>query len=265
MNVHARSRCHQCEALNEPSALFCARCGATLHTPVSPSIRPRRRVTADGVALGLAMFIVLVATVFALGMIIHRATRPEVEAIDPLAGRPGTTATTSPVNTQGQEGSSGGDSTAATASRGVALRPHSASSSSSLKPTSRTDFRAPNLLDENLATAWMEGAEGSGLGEWVRFDFGEPIVLTRIELANGYQKDEERFQGNIRVRSLKLEYSNGSTQLVDLLDTTDTQGVRTRSEPTEWLKLTITAVYPDYVWEDAALSEVRMFELAGMR
>jgi hypothetical protein len=262
--MNERTRCYECEALNEPSALFCARCGATLRTAVSPSPLPRRhRVTASGAALALAIFVVLLATLFALGAIVYRTTMTEQPVMDPLAGRPGTTATTSTTVPGNSEGSGGGGSTATTQSRGIAVRPQAASASSVLKATSRTDFRAPNLLDEDLETAWNEGAEGPGLGEWVRFDFGESVVLSRIEIANGYQKDEERFQGTIRIRSLKLEYSNGSTQLIDLLDTMDVQAVAMRSQPTDWLKLTIMAVYDDYVWEDAALSEVRLFELAG--
>jgi hypothetical protein len=219
-------------------------------------------VTSNGAALGLAIFVVLLATLLALGFIVYRATLTEEPVIDPLAGRPGTTATTSTTVPDESEGSGGGEPSATTQARGVAIRPHAASSSSVLEATSRTDFRAPNLLDEDLETAWNEGAEGPGLGEWVRFDFGEPAILTRIEIANGYQKDEERFQGTIRIRSLKLEYSDGSTQLVDLIDTMDVQAVAARSNATEWLKMTVTAVYPDYVWEDAALSEVRIFALA---
>lgn len=230
---------------------------------MSYSAQPRRRISANGAALGLAMFVVLLATLFALGVIVYRTTRPEVQVVDPLAGRPGTTATTLPATSEGEEGPSGGDTTVTTQPRGIPLRPQAATSSSALKPTSRSDFRAPNLLDENLATAWNEGAPGPGIGEWVRFDFERPAVLTRIEIANGFQKDEERFQGCIRVRSLKLEYSNGSVQLVDLLDTMDVQAVMARSEPTAWLKMTITAIYPDYTWDDAAMSEVRVFELGG--
>lgn len=222
--------------------------------------RRRRRITAASAALGVALFIMLLATIFALGAIVYRTTMTtEVAAIDPLAGRPGTTATTS--TTSPEEGENGGG-TVTTAARGRAIRPQAASSSSALKPTSRNDFRATNLLDEDLTTAWNEGADGPGIGEWVRFDFLEPVTLIRLEIANGYQIDDERFAGTIRVRSLKLEYSYGSTQIVNLFDTTDMQSITTRSKPTEWLKLTILSVYPDYVWEDAALSEVRLFEAA---
>ncbi len=88
---------------------------------------------------------------------------------------------------------------------------------------------------------------------------GEPH---RIEILNGYQIDDERFQGAIRVKQLRLEYSYGSTQIVDLYDSKEPQSITARSRPTEWLKLTVLSVYPDYIWEDAALSEVRLFESA---
>ena len=266
MNFHSRVRCHECEALNEPSALFCARCGAALQTAASSSPRPRRkRVSSNGAAFALAIFVLLLTTVFVLGVIVYRTTRAETTDIDPLAGRPGTTATTAPPAGEGGSGGSSDGGASNTPVRGVIIRPQAAVSSSALTPTSRGDYRAPNLLDENPATSWNEGADGPGIGEWVRFEFDEPVVLTRIEFLNGCQKDEERFYGHIRVRSLKLEYSGGYTQLVDLLDTMDAQAVTARSKATEWLKMTITGVYPDYIWEDAALSEVRLFELAGQQ
>ncbi len=223
---------------------------------MSPAYR-RRRVTATSAALGVALFVLLLATVFALGAVVYRTTMTtEAPSLDPLAGRPGTTATT-----MAQEGQSPG-STGTTQARGRPIRPQAASASSALKPTSTQDFRAPNLLDEDLATAWNEGVEGPGIGEWVRFDFLEPVSLTRIEILNGYQADDERFEGNIRVKQIKLEYSYGSTQIIDLHDSKEPQSITARSRPTEWLKLTILSVYPDYIWEDAALSEVRLFEAA---
>jgi len=223
---------------------------------MSPAYR-RRRVTSGSAALGVALFVLLLATVFALGAVVYRTTATsETSALDPLAGRPGSTATTV------VQGGAQPDTTDTTQPRGRLIRPQAASASSALKPTPTQDFRAPNLLDDDLATAWMEGVEGPGIGECVRFDFIDPVSLTRIELLNGYQIDDERFQGAIRVKQLRLEYSYGSTQIVDLYDSKEPQSITARSRPTEWLKLTVLSVYPDYIWEDAALSEVRLFESA---
>ena len=56
----------------------------------------------------------------------------------------------------------------------------------------------------------MEGAKGTGAGEWVKFEFDEPITLARIEIANGYQKDDDSFADYVRVKSIEIDYSDGS-------------------------------------------------------
>lgn len=225
----------------------------------------RRRLTPGGAALGLALFVVLVATMFVLVMIISR-TMGSREVVDSLAGRPATTATISQSaderSSAADDNSAGSGSASSTAEGATLVRPRAVSASSVLDPTSTNNYRPTNLVDGDLATAWNEGAEGNGVGQWVRFDFSEPIVLARIEIANGYQKDTERFEGNVRARSIKLEYSNGGTQLVELIDTQGFQAVTALRGTAEWLKLTIVSVYPAYIWEDASLSEVRIYEAA---
>jgi hypothetical protein len=215
-------------------------------------------VTAAGAAMGFALLLVLLATVFTLGVVVYRTVKP-AENVDPFAGMHGTTASTSTTSSEGSSGA--GESTSSTVPV-VLLRPTGTAASSILKATTTDNYRATNLLDGDLTTAWNEGAKGPGLGEWVRFEFLEPVVIVRLEIANGYQKDDDRFLGNPRVKSLKIEYSNGATQLVELLDVKDFQSVDAVQRPAEWIKLTIVSVYPDYEWEDAALSEVRIYERA---
>jgi hypothetical protein len=256
-------RCHECRTPNEPGALFCGRCGASLAGPMYGAgvRRPQRRVTAAGATMGFALFLILLAIAFALGFIVYQALDLGDNA-DPYAGRSGTTATiitdSSGNPDGGTDGSSGSDGSSSGAAAMV-IRAPAASASSVLKATTTSNFRAPNLFDDDLTTAWIEGEEGTGTGEWVRFEFSEPVVLDHLEIANGYQKDDDRFLSNARVKSLDIEYSNGATQLVELLDTKDLQSVITTRRATEWIKLTIVSVYPDYEWEDTALSEVRVY------
>jgi hypothetical protein len=204
------------------------------------------------------MLTLLAVTAIALGVIVYRTLHP-AEKIDPLAGRSGTTASTS---TTGSSGSGGANSSTSTSLAVVLLRPRAATASSALKATTTNNFRATNLVDGDVTTAWSEGAEGAGPGEWVKFEFTDPVRLARIDVANGNQKDEDRFQNGIRIKTMQLEYSSGVTQLVDLLDTEAIQTINTLREEIEWLKMTIVSVYPDYVWADAALSEVRLYGLA---
>jgi hypothetical protein len=257
-------RCQQCRTPNDPGALFCGRCGASLTGSIHGGVRRRQgRVTAAGVAMGFALFLILLATTFILGFIIYR-TLELGEAVDPYVARSGTTASIvadasdNPGGGSDGSGSGGSDNPSSTAAA-MLIRASAASASSVLKATTTSNFRPPNLLDGDLTTAWIEGEEGPGSGEWARFDFSEPVVLDHLEIANGYQKDDDRFFSHARVKSLKVEYSNGATQLVELLDTKDLQSVTTTHRATEWIKLTIVSVYPDYEWEDAALSEVRVY------
>lgn len=268
MNNADHSRCRECRALNEPGALFCSRCGASLSGLSYPGSQfRRRRVTAAGAVMAFALFLVLVAAAFTLGVIVYRTVKPE-DNPGALTSIRGTTASTGGLSAGGANGGtpgtggSAGGSTSSTAAP-TAIRPRSASASSVLKATSTINYSATNLLDGDLTTAWNEGAEGPGIDEWVRLDFSKPVALARIEIANGYQKDAERFLGNVRVKGMELEYSDGSTQVIELLDTEDLQSVATEQVSTEWIKMTILSVYPDHEWEDAALSEVHVYAVAG--
>jgi hypothetical protein len=252
-------RCRRCHVLNEPRTPYCVRCGASLASVGRGGRRRRRRVTAGGAVLGFTILIVLVVALLVLGVVVYRTMHPS-EKVDPLAGRSGTTASTSTTLSPGSSGT--GSSSTSTSLAVVMLRPTAATSSSALKPTTTNNFRAPNLVDSDLTTAWIEGAEGTGAGEWVKFAFSTPVTLARIDVANGNQKDEKHFTGDIRVKTVQLEYSSGSTQLVDLLDTQDLQSIKTLRERIDWIKVTIVSVYPGYTWEDAALSEVRLYGLA---
>jgi hypothetical protein len=252
-------RCRECRTPNEPGALFCSRCGASLTGSVPGGNLPRgRRVTAAGVAMGFALFLGLLIVTFTLGFIVYRGLGLGAEA-NPDAGRPGTTATIVTESSGNSGGSGGNPGSSPSASTAMVLRPPAVSASSVLPPTTGSNFRPPNLIDGDITTAWSEGKDGPGTGEWVRFDFSEPVVVDHLEIANGYQKDDEWFSSTARVKSLKLEYSNGAAQLVELLDTKDLQAVAAARRATEWIKLTILSVYPDYDWDNATLSEVRVY------
>jgi hypothetical protein len=207
--------------------------------------------------MGLAILLGLAVAVFVLYTIIDRVLDPTTETTSaPGVGVSGTvatlvTSTTVPATNTTRGGNVGGS---------VLVRPQAATASSSLKATSITDFRPTNMLDGNLSSAWVEGAEGIGIGEWARFEFDAVIPLDRIEIANGYQKDDERFLGNSRVKTLEVEYSDGTEQVVELRDVQGLQAIQPEVQETQWIKLTILSVYADYTWDDTALSDVRVYE-----
>jgi hypothetical protein len=256
MAAKEQVRCPQCGVPNEPGALFCSRCGASQNRPGYVGTR-RRRVSLAGFVMAFALLLALAVTVFVLYTIVTRVLAPTETTVDPYAGVSGTVAT---LITSSTSGSNTGTTGGGTAGGSVLVRPRAATASSSLKATSIADFRPTNLLDGDLASAWNEGAKGDGVGEWVRLEFEGVVSLARIEIANGYQRDAERFAGNVRVKNIELQYSGGTTQVVQLLDAQGLQVIKPAVRDTEWIKLTILSVYPKYKWQDAALSEMRVYE-----
>ena len=65
-----------------------------------------------------------------------------------------------------------------------------------------------------------------------------------------------------RVRKIELEYSDGTKQLVQLLDAKGVQTIKPATDEADWIKLTVISVYPRYGWEDAGVSELRVYQQA---
>lgn len=59
-----------------------------------------------------------------------------------------------------------------------------------------------NLFDEDPATPWVEGAEGSGVGEHVTVLTERPV--DSLEIVNGFARSERLFRRNARPRELRL-------------------------------------------------------------
>ena len=219
--------------------------------------------------MGFAMLLVLAAGIFLLAIVIGRTIGTDNEEVDVFAGQVGTTATITTVISDtettiftGTTAASGANGSSGTTENAVQIRPTAAAASSTLEATQTNNYGVTNLLDGDPTTAWNEGTDGNGIGEWVQFNFAQDVVLSRIEIANGYQKDDERYVGNPRVQSLKVEYSNGTSQLVDLLDDEQLQIITPTREPITSVRFVIVSVYPGAEWDDTALSEVRFYEAA---
>ena len=257
MAARDQDRCPQCGVPNDSGALFCGRCGASLNRPGYTG-RRRGRVSVAGVTMALAGLIALAIAVLVLYVIVSRALAPSADtSVTAYNGAGGTLATLATSSTTAPRTTT----TGGVARGSILSRPHAATASSSLSSTSITDYRPPNLLDGDTSTAWVEGAKGTGTGQWVKLAFDNPVPLARIEIANGFQADDARFSGFVRVKSLELDYSDGTKQVVQLQDAQGLQVVEPAVPKTQWIKLVILSVYPTYQWAQAALSEVRVYEV----
>jgi hypothetical protein len=137
--------------------------------------------------------------------------------------------------------------------------------SSSHLPSHRNKYSyvAKNAHDLSFATAWVEGANGNGIGEYLeyRFDNTHPRV-TQIIIHNGYVKSEKAWQDNGRVKKLKMILDGQPFALLALEDTKAAQ--RFTFEPLGhrkdgkdmYIRFEIMEVYPGAKYEDVAITEI---------
>lgn len=129
---------------------------------------------------------------------------------------------------------------------------------SSLSTTKNYNFGPEQAVDSNPKTAWVEGARGQGLGNWImlRFEQVRPVRYLGIENGFGKQIDSERWEQLSRVKDALIETSDGLIERVRLKDTDQPQYVDLgrETQPT-WIRLTLLSVYPGTKWQDTALTE----------
>ena len=111
------------------------------------------------------------------------------------------------------------------------------------------------MLDQSLATAWIEGASGPGIGEWIRCDFPREVKLNRIILTPGYFKTPELWKQNNRLAGATFFFSDGSSQRFTFPDRMVEQRLEVGGVKTRWVRLVIDDYYVGTVdVEDTAIS-----------
>jgi hypothetical protein len=125
----------------------------------------------------------------------------------------------------------------------------------------RFNYGPESLFDNADNTAWVEGVDGQGIGEWIVVEFDGSRLVKEIHIKNGYMKDPALYQKNSRVKEIKVEFSEREKRSVVLQDSGAAQSVALpKDQPLKanWVKFTIESVYPGTKWEDTAISELHI-------
>jgi len=131
------------------------------------------------------------------------------------------------------------------------------------------DYR--NMFDGDPATAWAEGAEGDGTGEWIEVELPEAYGLGSIAVVNGYQSSREAYEANGRAAEIlcTVYFSNGYTETYTI-DLEDLNWDEVSSDPcrgyqeifdagmpeeADKFRLEILSVYPGSIYSDMCINE----------
>jgi caspase domain-containing protein len=129
--------------------------------------------------------------------------------------------------------------------------------SSVLRPQFGNSYGAQNLFAGSSASAWVEGRDGNGVGEWITIEFDGMRLVKSITVRNGYQKSSDIFQKNNRVRQLRVMFSQGETQTLNLPDRLGSEQI-TLPKPVKayWMKFIIDDVWAGNRYTDTALTKL---------
>src|SRR5699024_8640232 len=94
-----------------------------------------------------------------------------------------------------------------------------AEASSVLDDGNNISYSPNNVLDNKTTTTWAEGASGDGIGEWIKISTEDGLDnVESISLINGFSKSSDLYYKNNRVKKASLEFSDGTTQVVEFKD-----------------------------------------------
>ncbi len=138
--------------------------------------------------------------------------------------------------------------------------------SSHLSPQGANTYEAGNLHDFDHETAWAEGVEGDGIGEYVIYEFpGNCPRVTTVNILNGYVRNSKDWEANSRVRKLRLYYNDSPVGILELEDSRSMQrfevglfgyGPAADDAPKWTLKFEILEVYPGTRYNDTVISDI---------
>jgi hypothetical protein len=131
--------------------------------------------------------------------------------------------------------------------------------SSVLKPQFGNSYGAQNLFNASTGAAWVEGRDGNGIGEWITVEFDGMRLVKSINVQNGYQKNNDIFRKNNRVRQLRAMFSQGESQTFTLRDRLGPE-LLTLPKPVKayWVKFVIEDVWAGNKYTDTAITKLQV-------
>lgn len=133
------------------------------------------------------------------------------------------------------------------------------SASSTLMP--EPAYSPANLFDSRKEFVWAEGASTAGEMETLNFEFDEAVNITAIQIWNGYQRSDEHFKANTRLRDFDFGDKNGTLQTYTMRDTKAGQKIELKAPiKGSAFELKIKSVYPGTSYKDLAISDLVFYD-----
>ena len=139
-----------------------------------------------------------------------------------------------------------------------------ASASSAFSSDRWGTYHAWSAVDGQLDSPWAEGASGPGIGEWIQLDFPGTIEVREVGLDVGYDRDDDIFYANNRIKRATFIFSNEEQVTLDFDDIRGMQMVPLARAPgpniqTTFVRVVIEEVYSGSRYDDTCLAEIEVW------
>lgn len=145
---------------------------------------------------------------------------------------------------------------------------HTEQASSTLPQRNKLRYGAGQAHDFKLDTAWVEGKEGDGIGEFLEYIIdtsehtGNNLRVTELTIFNGYRKSKELWRDNSRVKRLKMYVNGKPYAIISLQDAYNYQTVgvgEIELKPKRTtLRFEIMEVYKGRKYSDTAITGIEL-------
>lgn len=138
----------------------------------------------------------------------------------------------------------------------------SVTASRTLPDDEGVSYAETNTTDHKQSTVWVEGdTSGSGLGDWIEYDFGAEVELTSFRIWNGNFYSYDFWNRHNRIKEVEVAFSDGTKQMITLTDEMAPELV-TLEKPvkTSSVKFKIKAIYRGTTFNDTVVSEIVFYD-----
>jgi hypothetical protein len=212
-------------------------------TGENPGIsHPTSRLLVGGV-LAIAVLL-LVSVGIGAALLFRQSRQTQPPASGPNAAKPNpASAPSSQEGTSTTKGLSSGPGIESDQNSKTAPLKIKATASSVRYSVQSNTYDPSNAIDGNKGTAWIEGVDGPGPGEWIRLDFDREINLHRVLILPGYFKSPAIWAMNNRISGATLYFSDGTSRLFKFPDRMERHTLDVGSIKTRWVRIELEDFY----------------------
>lgn len=139
------------------------------------------------------------------------------------------------------------------------VEPESYSSSSILPTSSGFSYNSELVGDDDYKTWWSPSEKNKC---WLQINFVNNVSINYIDILAGshfpsYKNLGNLYLKNLRVKEIKLEFSDGTSEKLSLRDVDEVQKVEFRKRECKFVRISPLNYFPSEKWNDVCISYLK--------